>query len=109
MVACLLGRKPAHRGEHTERVACKHNDIAGLPVDRARYMRVRNELDRVRAARVLRDAHVVIVRRPSGGVVDDIFKDAAKANGVVNLGLLRGREIDGLGITPALDVENTSV
>jgi hypothetical protein len=47
MVARLLRKKLAHKWEHTESVACKHNDIARLQVGRARYMRIRNEFDRV--------------------------------------------------------------
>ena len=109
MVARLLWRKLAHGRKHTKRVACKHNDVARLPIDRAWYMRIRNELDRVRAARVLRDAHVVIVRRPTVGIVDDVLKDASKADGIVNLGLLRGGEVDGLGIASALDIEYAGV
>ena len=109
MVACLLGREPTHGRENTKRIACKHDYVAGLAVDRARYIRVRNEFNWIRAARVLRNANVVIVGRPRYGAVDDVLKDAAKADGVVYLGLLRSRKVDGLGITAALDVEDTSV
>jgi hypothetical protein len=45
MVALLLGRKLAHRREYIKRVACKQNNIARLPVERAQYMCIRNELD----------------------------------------------------------------
>ena len=109
VVACLLGREPAHRGEDTERVACKHDYVAGLAVDRARYMRVRDEFNRIRAARVLRNANIVIVGRSRSRVVDDVLKDTTEADRVVNLGLLRGGEVDALGITSALNVEDTSV
>lgn len=109
MVACLLGREPTHGREYTKRVARKHNNVAGLAVDRARYMRVRDEFNRIRAARVLRDANVVIVGRPRSRVVDDVLEDAAKADRIVYLGLLRGREVDGLGIATSFDVEDTSV
>jgi hypothetical protein len=63
MIARLLGGKLAHRQEHAEGVACKHN-VARLPVNRAWYMRIRNELDQVQAAHVLRNAHIVITRCP---------------------------------------------
>jgi hypothetical protein len=109
VVACLLGREPAHRREDTERVACKHDNVAGLAVDRARYMRIRDEFNRIRAAGVLRDANIVIVGRSRCRVVDDVLKDATKADRVVDLGLLRGGEVDTLGITTALNVEDTSV
>ena len=109
MVACLLGRKPAHRREDTKRVASKHDNVAGLAVDRARYMRVRDEFNRIRATRVLRNANIVIVGRSRSRIVDDVLKDATKADRVVDLGLLRGGEVDALGITTALNVEDTSV
>jgi len=72
-------------------------------------VRVRDELDRIRAARVLRNADVVIVGRTRPGAIDDVLEDAAKADRIVDLRLLRGREVDSLGITPTLDVENASV
>jgi len=109
VVACLLGREPTHGRENTKRVACKHDNVAGLAVDRARYMRVRDKFNRIRAARVLSNANVVIVGRPRSGVVDDVLEDAAKADRIVDLRLLRGREVDGLGITAALNVEDTGV
>ena len=109
MVACLLGREPAHRRQDAERVACKHDNVAGLTVNRARYMRVWDEFNRIRASRVLRNANIVIVGRSRSRVVDDVLKDATKADRVVNLGLLRGGEVDALGITTALNVEDTSV
>jgi hypothetical protein len=109
VVACLLGREPAYRREDTERIACKHDNVAGLAVDHARYMRIRDKFNRIRAARVLRNANIVIVGRSRSRVVNDVLKDATKADRVVDLGLLRGGEVDALGITTALNVEDTSV
>jgi hypothetical protein len=83
MVAHLFWRKFVHRREKIKRVACKHDDIARLPVDRAQYMRIQNELDWVSTARVLNDAHVVIIRCMSGRFVDNVLKDAAKGDAVV--------------------------
>ena len=42
-------------------------------------------------------------------MVDDVLEDAAKADRVVDLGLLRGGEVDAFRVTSALDVEDTSV
>jgi hypothetical protein len=42
-------------------------------------------------------------------MVDDVLEDAAKADRVVDLGLLRGGEVDAFGVTSALDVEDASV
>ena len=109
VVARLLGREPTHRWEDTERVARKHDNVAGLAVDRARYMRIRDEFNRIRATGVLRNANIIVVGRSRCWVVDDVLKDTTKADRVVNLGLLRGREVDALGITTALNVEYTSV
>ena len=109
VVAGLLGRELAHRRKHTKGIARKHDDVAGLAVDSTRYMRVRDELDRICAARVLGDADVVIVGRTRSRVVDNILEDAAKADRVVDLGLLCGGEVDALGVTATLDVEDTSV
>ena len=109
VVACLLWREPAYRWEDTERIACKHDNVAWLAVDHARYVRVRDKFNRIRAARVLRDANIVIVGRTRSRVVDDVLKDATKADRVVDLGFLRGGEVDALGITTTLNVEDTSV
>ena len=72
-------------------------------------MGVRNEFDRIRAARVLRDANIIIVGRTRSRVVDDVLKDTTKADRVVDLGLLRGGEVDALGITTALNVEDAGI
>jgi hypothetical protein len=72
-------------------------------------MRVRNEFNRIRAARVLCDANIIVVGCPRSGVVDHVLENATKADRVVYLGLLRGGKIDALGITAALNVEDTRV
>jgi hypothetical protein len=61
VVAGLLRRELAHRRKHTKGIARKHDDVAWLAVDSARYMRIGDELDGIRATRVLGDADVVIV------------------------------------------------
>ena len=109
MVRRLLGREPADWREHAERVACEHDDVTRLAVDDAGDARVRDVLDRVGAARVLRDGDVVVVRDTRLRVVHDVFEDRAEADGVEDLGLLLSREVDRLGVAPALDVEDTSV
>lgn len=109
VVAGLLGRELAHRRKHTKGVASQHDDVAGLAVDRARYMRVRDELNRIRTARVLGDADIVIVGRTRSRVVDNILEDAAKADRVVDLGLLCGGKVDALRVTATLDVKDTRI
>ncbi len=72
-------------------------------------MCVRNEFNRIRAARIFRDANIIVVGCPRSGVVDHVLENATKADRVVYLGLLRGGKIDALGITAALNVEDTRV
>jgi hypothetical protein len=109
VVRGLLWRELAHGREHTKGVAREHDDVARLRVDRAGHTRAGDELDRVRAARVLRDRHIVIVRDAVLGVVHDVLEDRAKADRVEDLGLLLGREVDALGVAAALDVKHTRV
>jgi hypothetical protein len=72
-------------------------------------MRVRDELNRIRTARVLGDADIVIVGRTRSRVVDNILEDAAKADRVVDLGLLCGGKVDALRVTATLDVKDTRI
>ena len=109
VVARLRRRELAHGREHAERVAGEHDDVARLAVDGARDLRVRDELDRVRAARVLRDAHVVVVGHARRRVVHDVLEDAAELDRVEDLGLLLRGEVDALGVAAALDVEDARV
>jgi hypothetical protein len=109
VVARLLGREPADRGQDAERVAGEHDNVARLAVDGAGDLRVRDELDRVRAARVLRDRDVVVVRDARAGVVDDVLEDRAEADRVEDLRLLLRGEVDRLGVAAALDVEHARV
>ena len=109
MVLRLLGRELADRREDTEGIAGEHDDVARLLVDHAGDLRVRDELDRVRATSVLRNGDVLVVGFARDGVVDDVLEDATEANGVVDLGLLLARETDTLGVTATLDVEDTVV
>lgn len=72
-------------------------------------MCVRDEFNRISAARVLRNANIVIVGRSRSRIVNDVLKDATKADRVVDLGLLRGGEVDTFGITTALNIKDTSI
>lgn len=83
--------------------------MCGLAVDNTRDLSVGNILNRVGATSVLKDADVVIIRNSGNRTVDDILKDAAIFDGVENIRLLLRREVDALGITSALNVEDTIV
>ena len=109
VVARLLGRELRDGREDAERIAGEHDDVLGLGRDMARDLRVRDELDGVRAAGVLRDARVVVVGRAGDGVVDDVLEHGPEADRAEDLGLLLRAEVDALGVAAALDVEDAVV
>lgn len=109
VVAGLLGAKLANGRKNTEGVASQHNDVAGVPVDYARNLGARDELDGVSAASVLSDANIIVVRNTRSGVVDNILEDGAEADSPENIGLLLSGEVDALGIATTLDVEDTGI
>ena len=74
VVARLLGRELRDGRENAERVAGEHDDVLGLRLDKARNLRVRDELDRVRSARVLRDACIFVVGHACDRVVHDVLE-----------------------------------
>ena len=60
----------------------------------------------VRAARVLREQHVVVVHIAGPRVVQDFIEDDAEADGAEYLRLSLLGEIDAPGVATALDVED---
>ena len=74
-----------------------------------RHLGVLDELDGIRAARVLRDAGVVEIDGVALVVEDHVFQHAAEAERVENIGLVFRREVDGFGVAAALDVEDAVV
>jgi hypothetical protein len=80
-----------------------------LTVDNTRDLSIGNILNGVGATSVLSDADVVIISNSGNRAEDDILKDAAIFDSIENIRLLLRREVDTLGITSALDVEDTSV
>ena len=109
MVTGLFSGQSANGRMYTKGIASRHDDVGGLTVDNTRDLSVGDKLNRVGATGVLSDADVVIIRNPGNRAVDDILKDAAKFDGVEDIRLLLRREVDALGITSALNVEDTSV
>jgi hypothetical protein len=63
VVLGLFWGKLAHGRKDTKRVTGQHDDIARLAVDYTGNLGIRNVLDRVRTARVLRDSNIVVIRR----------------------------------------------
>ena len=109
MVAGLLGSELADGGEDTEGVACQHDDVRRLAIDNTGDLRIGDVLDGVRAARVFRNADVIVIRDAASGIVHDVLEDAAVADGAKDIGLLLGGEVDALGVASTLDVEHTGV
>ena len=80
-----------------------------MTVGHARNLCVGNVFDGVGTTCVLGYADVIIVREAGNRIVDDVFKDAAETDGVVNFWFLLCGKVDALGIATTLDVEYTSV
>ena len=109
VVLSLLRSELADRWENTKGIASQHDDVAWLAVNRARDLRVRDELDGVGAARVLGDRRIIEVREARLGIVHDVLQDRAEADRAENLGLLLRRKVDALGVASTLDVEDTGI
>jgi hypothetical protein len=109
VVASLFGGKTGDGREYTECIAGKHDDVAGLTVDNAGNFSVGDVFDGVGAAGVFCDADIIIIWNAGSGVVDNVFEDRTISNGVVDIRLLLGGEVDALGVTTTLNVEDTSI
>jgi hypothetical protein len=103
-IACS-GRQPADRRQHAERVAGQEDDVLRVPAH-AGNLGVRDELDRVAAARVLGDRRVVVVDDARDRVVDHVLQHRAEADRVEDLRLCSARQVDALGVAAAFDVED---
>ena len=75
----------------------------------ARHLDVVDVLDRVRAARVLRQRRVVVVHHARLGREDDVLEHGAEADGVEDVGLFFRGQADALRVAAALDVEDAVV
>ena len=71
-------------------------------------LRVLDELDRISAAGVLRDAHVGVIDRPIF-LEHDVFQHRAETERLENVRLAFRGQIDRLGVTAAFDVEDAVV
>ena len=109
MVTSLFRGQSANGRKNTKGIASQHDDVGGLTVDNTRDLSVGDKLNRIGATSILSDADVIVIRNSGNRAVNDILKDTAKFDGVENIRLLLRREVDALGVTSALDVEDTSV
>ena len=105
----LLGVELGDRRKDTAGVASEEDDVLGVAIRLAGDLGVLNVLDGVGAASVLSQGVVVVVDNTGDGVEDDVLKDGTELDGVKNIGLLLGRETNGLCIATTLDVEHTRV
>ena len=100
-------RQRTDRRQHAKRVAGEEDDV-GRMAGHAGDLGVADELNGIGAARVLRDAGVGEVH---GAVVleHDVFQHRAEAQGLEDVRLVLRREVDGLGVAAAFDVEDAVV
>ena len=80
-----------------------------MPISNARDLGIGDEFYRISATSVLRDRDVIVVGDSVVGVHDNILKDGSETDGVEDFRLLLSGEVDTLGVTTTLDVEDTSV
>lgn len=95
MVLSLLGSKSGDGGKDTKGVATEHNDVGGLTVCDTGDLGIRNVLDGVCTSSVLGNGNVVVVGFPVGRIVNNIFEDRAKLDGIEDLGFLQGLQVSG--------------
>lgn len=108
MVLRLFGRQLADRRQNTKGVACEKDDILRQARDTG-DLGVGDEVDRVGAARVLRQVCVIVVGCTRQLVIRHILQDGTVANGVEDFWLLLGAQANALCVAAALDVEDTVV
>lgn len=109
MIAGLLGCQLTHRRKHSKCVAGQHDDVGWLAVDNARNLGIWDILDGIGATCVLSDTNIVVVWDPRLGVVDNVFEDTAKPNGIEDIWLLFRRQVSAFGVTTTFNIENTGV
>ena len=109
MIAGLLGRKLADRGQYTKGVTGQHDDVGRLTIHHAGNMGVGDVLDRVRATSVFSDTDILVIRGTIGGVVDDVFEDASESDGIVDIRFLFRGEVDAFSVAATLNVEDASI
>ena len=94
------------RGQHAEGVGREEDHDVGGALGAALGHRARDELDRVGHAAVLGERGVEVVRLARLRVDHHVLAHGAEADGVPDLRLGLRRDVDGLGVAAALDVED---
>jgi len=109
MITGLCWGEAGDGRENTEGVTSKHDDITWLAIDDAGDLGIWNVLDGVCASGVFGDVDIVIVGNTVRGIVDDVLENRAISDGIIDIRFLLGREVDTLGVTAPLNVENTCI
>mmetsp|Transcript_5550 Transcript_5550/g.10467 ORF Transcript_5550/g.10467 Transcript_5550/m.10467 type:complete len:280 (+) Transcript_5550:706-1545(+) len=101
----LAAGQLAHRRQHPVGVAAEHDDVGGVRPE-AGHARVGDEVDGVSGPCVFSHGAVREVHLPRVFGEDDVLQHRPEANSIVDLGLQLGVEVDALGVTSPLDVED---
>ena len=105
----LFRGEPADRRQHAEGIRRQHHDVGRVPAH-PRHVDIAEKMQRVGGAGVFGQRAVVEIGYPGVGVDDHVFQQRAEAEaGVVDLGLGLGREVDRLGVAPALEIEHAVI
>ena len=86
MIHRLLRRELRDRRQHAEGVRRKKQHIPGMAAHAGNHS-VRDELDRIGRARVLRVADVAVIGLAGPRIDHHVFEHRAEADGVINLRL----------------------
>lgn len=95
--------------ENTTSVAGEENNVLWVSVRNTRNLSVVDVLNWVGTTGVLGEGDIIVVDKAGLWVEDNVLKDGAELDGVVNIWLLLGRQTNALGVAASLNVEDTGV
>src|SRR4030095_8244047 len=107
MIHRVRWRKCGDRWQHTERIAREENHIGWMARD-TRNFRVLNELNRICATSVFRDARVGVIDI-AVFIEDDVLEHSTKPQSLENIRLVFGRKVNRLCVATAFDIENAVI
>ena len=103
----LLSGQLADRRQHTISITCQEDDGLRMTCHTVLLV-VGNVIDRISHTTILSLAHIIKVKRTIR-TNHHILQQSISLNGIPNIRLLLLRQIDRLGITTTLEVENTII
>lgn len=95
--------------ENPASVASEENDVLGVSVRNTWNLGVVDILNWVGATGVLGESDIIVIDETGLWVEDNVLKDGAELDGVVNIWLLLSGETNALGVAASLNVEDTGV